>query len=81
MACPVLAQRMVLWLVRYWLSVWCYGVSGTDFAYGATRLPYNSCTGTAPLGHVRYSTTPLRYAVLTSDILLLGRFTQCVVLD
>eukprot|EP00961_Rhodomonas_salina_P138186 1859052-Rhodomonas_salina.2 len=28
----------VLCDVRYWHSVCCYGVSGTDIAYGATRM-------------------------------------------
>eukprot|EP00961_Rhodomonas_salina_P304186 3941515-Rhodomonas_salina.3 len=36
----------------------CYGVSGTDLAYGATSSPYN-CTLTAPQALSRYP-IPLR---------------------
>eukprot|EP00961_Rhodomonas_salina_P016577 223394-Rhodomonas_salina.2 len=32
MGCPVL-----LWDVRYWPSVWCYFMCGTEVAYGARR--------------------------------------------
>eukprot|EP00961_Rhodomonas_salina_P259587 3507534-Rhodomonas_salina.2 len=31
------AMRRLLRDVQYWPSVWCYAMSGTDLAYGATR--------------------------------------------
>eukprot|EP00961_Rhodomonas_salina_P013557 181762-Rhodomonas_salina.2 len=36
--CPVLTWRMLLCGVRYWPSVCCYAMSGTDLASTATRI-------------------------------------------
>eukprot|EP00961_Rhodomonas_salina_P186861 2523006-Rhodomonas_salina.2 len=71
MGCMVLAKRMLLWDVWYWLSVCCYAMSGTCIE--CMLLSCDAISGTS-LAYAAIRPCARRCPVLTSRMLLLASY-------